>query len=521
MVERPSGLSGGRGLPRVLVPPVCVLVNAIAFCLVRPGVPDLWAARARASAAAHGVGLTYWFSWFGGSTPGDYSVLTPFLCALVGTELVAALAAVAISGVAAFLVRHTHHPTAASWVVTVGVVTNLWCGRVPFLLGAALAAGSVAMVSTRRTRWAAPLAVLSVLGSPVAGAFLAVALSGVVVSHRLRAYRTSAVVVIAGAVGSLALIAFLFGSPGPEPFPPYLLAESCLALLLMLVLAPTPFLRGTLVVSAVVALVVFAIPNGLGANFTRLVLFCLPGAAVALSRRRLLSVVALTAPIVVLGGLGSVSAAISAAQPASQASYYAPLAAELDARHHLFGHRLELVAAGRAAYAALLDHAMLARGWETQSFLSLDPQLASGALTPAEYRSWLDDNAVAYVAVDTTRAETAESRLIGTGDLPYLRQAWSDGVWRLYEVVRPAPIVAAPGRLEAWSQAAMRIHVRCACRTLLRIRWSAYLTASPVLADGSGDDAEDAFRPTLSEAPSGWTSLTTNKPGTYLLDGLL
>ena len=521
MAERPSGLPGGRGLRRALAPPICVLVNAVAFCLVRPGVPDLWAARARASAAAHGVGLTYWFSWFGGSTPGDYSVLTPFLCALVGTELVAAVAAVVVSGVATFLVRDTHHPTAAAWMVTVGVVINLWCGRVPFLLGAAFAVGSVAMVRTRRTRWAGPLAVLTVLSSPVSGAFLGVALSGVVVSPRLREYRTSATVVIACAFGSLTLIAILFGSPGPEPFPPYLLVESGLAVLLMLVLSPTSFLRGTLVVSAVAALVVFSIPNGLGANFTRLVLFCLPGAAVALSRRPLLAVVALTTPIVVLGGLTSVSAAISAAQPSSHASYYAPLAAELDARHRLFGHRLELVAAGRAAYATLLDHAMLARGWETQSYLSLDPQLASAGLTSVEYRNWLDDNAVAYVAVDTTRGETAEARLIRTGHLPYLRESWSDGTWRLYDVVRPTAIVAEPGQLEAWSQAAMRIHVRCACRTLLRIRWSGYLTASPVLPGGGADDVEDAFRPALSEAPSGWTFLTTNKPGTYLLEGLL
>lgn len=65
--------------PVHLAPTAFTLVNAIAFWLVRPDVNDLWAARARASAVSHGVGLTYWFSWFsGGSTPGNYSVLTPY-----------------------------------------------------------------------------------------------------------------------------------------------------------------------------------------------------------------------------------------------------------------------------------------------------------------------------------------------------------------------------------------------------------------------------------------------------------
>src|ERR1700722_6247040 len=60
------------------------LVNAVIFLILRPGVEDLWAARAREYAAQHGVGLTYWFGWFsGGSTPGNYSVITPYLSALI------------------------------------------------------------------------------------------------------------------------------------------------------------------------------------------------------------------------------------------------------------------------------------------------------------------------------------------------------------------------------------------------------------------------------------------------------
>ena len=506
---------------RLLAPTVFVAANAIAFCLVRPDVPDLWAARARAAAAADGVGLTYWFSWFGGMTPGEYSVITPFVCALLGTEVVAAVSAVAVCSIATWLVRDTRRPTAATWTVAVSAVINLWCGRVPFLLGAAFAVASIVFVRRRRSAPAALLAVLSVLASPVSGAFLGMALSGVLVAPRMRSYRAAVLVTIASALGTLILIAILFGTPGPEPFPPYLLAETGIAIVLMLLLAPTPHMRVTLTVSAVAALVVFLVPNGLGANYVRLALFCLPAAAVALSRRRLPTVAVLMTPILVFGGLTSVSAARSAAEAASHASYYEPLAGELDAQPRLADHRLELVAAGRAAYASLVDHAILARGWETQSFLALDAQLASGGLDAGEYRAWLDDNAVGYVAVDTSRVQTPESRLIGAGQLPYLRLIWSHAGWRLYEVLHPTPIVPRPARLESWSQATMEVHVPCTCRTLVRIRWSRFLTASPSLPDETSDDVEDAYRPKLTPDPSGWTILRTNRAGTYVLEGLL
>lgn len=505
----------------MFAPMACVAVNAIVFCLVRPDVPDLWAARARASAADQGAGVTYWFSWFGGATPGQYSVLTPLLCALVGPELVAAAAAVTICGSATWLVRDTRRPTAGAWMAAVGVVINLWCGRVPFLLGAAFALGSLIYVRRRRTTRAGLLAVLSVLASPVAGAFLGLALSGVLVAPGLRAYRASVLVTIACAFGSLMLIATLFGIPGPQPFPPHLLAATGIAIALMLLVAPTSHLRVTLVVSAVAALVVFSIPNGLGANYVRLALFCLPAAAVALSRRRPPTVVALMTPILVFGGLTSVSAASSATEPASDAAYYAPLAAELDTRPLLANHRLELVAAGRAANAVLLDHAMLARGWETQSFRALHAGLTSRSLDALEYRTWLDDNAVGYVAVDTSREQTRVARLIAGGDLPYLRLVWRHAGWRLYEVLDPTPIVAEPARLQDWSQATMRVQVPCACQTLVRIRWSKFLMAPPSLPAETSDDVVDTYRPVLAQDPSGWTVLTTNRPGTYVLQGLL
>ena len=47
--------------------------------LLDPPLADLQAALAREQAADAGVGLTYWFSWYGGISPGSYSSLVPFL----------------------------------------------------------------------------------------------------------------------------------------------------------------------------------------------------------------------------------------------------------------------------------------------------------------------------------------------------------------------------------------------------------------------------------------------------------
>lgn len=522
-----SGLSGtapvrgGRARWHVLAPTAFVLVNVVGFALVQPGVPDLWAARARAAAVEDDVGLTYWFGWFGGAPPARYSVLTPFACALLGTEVVAGLAAMAIATLSVPLLRRTRRPAAGAWMAAAGVVVNLWCGRVPFLLGSAFAVAAIVLVQRRRGPPAAVLAVLSSLASPVAGVFLALALSGALLAPQTRELRGPILLAAGGALGTLLAIASAFGLPGPQPFSPYLLAGAVAALVLMLLADPPAPLRLTLAVSAVATVVVFLVPNGLGANVVRLALFCLPAAAVAVSRRRPATLAALMAPILVLGALTSVTAVQSAVRPSSDASYYASLAAALDARPGTDNHRLQLVGASRAAYAALLDHALLARGWETQADTDLNAALVDDDLDAGTYLAWLEDNAVGYVAVNVRGGAGAEERLIGTGELAYLREVWRDARWRLYEVRSPTPIVAAPATPAGWTQAELRVRVPCACRVPVRVRWSRFLTVSPVLPGDAAAAIEDAYRPELDHDGSGWTVLTTDRAGTYVLDGLL
>src|SRR4051794_12960091 len=196
--------SGGSWRPRLglaaLLPIVFAAANGLAFYLVRPDVNDLWAARARASAAAHGVGLTYWFSWFGGgSTPGNYSVLTPYVSATLGTELVGALSAVAVTVLITVAVRGTRYPVPAAAVGALATGLNLWSGRVPFLLGAAFAIGVLIAVRHRNRSATVGLTLLSILASPVSGAFVALALTGTFLTTGTKRYRT----VIACAIGTV------------------------------------------------------------------------------------------------------------------------------------------------------------------------------------------------------------------------------------------------------------------------------------------------------------------------------
>jgi hypothetical protein len=518
-MQNPGAPRTARRARREFLPSAFVLLNAVAFVLVRPGVPDLWAARARASAVGHGVGLSYWFSWFGGSTPGNYSVITPYLCAKLGTELVPGAAAVTIAVLATALVRGTARPEAAACAAAFAVVVNLWCGRVPFLLGSAFAVAALVGVRRRATFTVVPLSVASVLASPIAGAFLCLGLSGLVLTARLRRYRTPAVLAIAGAGGTLVALAAVFGVPGPEPFPPYLICEILLALALMLVAAPPDHFRGTLLVAVGASVVLFVVPNGIGANFLRLALFGLPPAAVALCRRPARSLAVLLAPLLVFGALSSASALVSATQPGSSASYYAQLASELDALPTVADYRLELVGASHAAYTALLSHAALARGWETQEDLALNARLESPSLDAHSYRDWLDDNAVGYVAVNLPADAGPEARLI-TGRRPaYLHQIWRRAHWRLFAVGHPTPIVARPAVLTASSEAELTVHVPCACQVPLRIRWSRFLSVEPRLVAHTADDVEDTYRPTVTPSAEGWTTLTTNRAGTYVLAG--
>jgi hypothetical protein len=524
LVRWPPSLMRSRPA-RLLVPfasSAVAVLNAVLFLLIRPDVNDLWAARARASAVRNGVGLSYWFSWFGGSTPGNYSVLTPYISAYTTAEVLGAVSAVAIPLLCILLTRGTEHPLMATAVAAFTAGVNLWSGRVPFLFGGVFAVAALIFVRRKQTAGAVGFSLVSIAASPVTGAFVAVGLAGLFLSHR--GYRRISLITIVAILAGMGVDALAFGTPGPEPFSEKLKVEVVCGLLLLLCARPVIWLRTTLWLSVIAAFVLAWWPNGMGANFARFAWFCLPVAVVALSRFRVWILTLIIAPLLVTGVSATYQDLRNAREPVSTVAYYQPLAAQLDTITDLQNYRVEVVNHGaHAAYDALLNHATLARGWETQEDNALNQALNDQNLDAVTYKVWLNDNAVGYVALpmipNTTRYP--EYALVDSGRLPYLKLIWQTQDWKLYQVQHASQIVAAPATPVTVTQSQLTVDVPCACDVHLRIRFSKFLHVGEDLPPGSAPPSLPGESARVSDDGSGWTELTVPHPGRYTLRGSL
>ncbi len=482
------------------------VVVSVAFVVINPPVGDFWAARARSSAAAHGVGLHYWFAWFGGTVPGHYSVLTPYVSRVVQPGLLGAASTIAVTALVHVLARGSRHPVAAPWTAAIATGFSLWSGRVPFAFGSVFMLVALLCVRSNRPWVAGAVAALTALVSPVSGAFLALGVVGVLVHDRRR--RLTALAVVGAAGVCLLFVVVYFATPGPEGFQPVQAWFTAAALAAMLLARPPAYIRTVVLLALAICPVVALVPNGLGSNFERFAWIVLPAAVVATARAdgRLVALVAAFA--VSIGIVGSAKDLWVAAQPMSDQAYVAGLVHHLDSIPGLQDYRVETVPDGThvAAYA-LLGHAALAGGFETQADNAYDSILASSALDAETYRRWLDDNAVAYVALDhRTLKHGPEDALVRGGRLPYLRRVWSDGKWELYAVTAPRPIVAAPARVVRSTQAEMVVSVPRAGDYRLKVRWSTLLDLRGPAGSLSADGA-------------GWTRMHARAPGRYVLGG--
>jgi hypothetical protein len=263
----------------------------------------------------------------------------------------------------------------------------------------------------------------------------------------------------------------------------------------------------------------------MGANMDRFAWFCLPPVVVALSSRRLWVALLTICPLLATSGQYTVRDLIHAAEPVSTAPYYQSLAARLDKIPDVRDYRLELVNHGAyAGYDALLDHAQLARGWETQEDNRLNSSLTEDPLSPVTYHVWLLNNAVGWVALPSESVgSNPEYALVSGGSAPYLHRIWHDRDWQLFQVRDPTPIVERPATIVAGDQKSMTIQVPCKCTILVRIRYSKFLTARLEPAQRSGPSTAAA---TTSATPAqvaddgyGWTAVSTPVAGRYVLSG--
>ncbi len=522
--EPPLPLAARSKLRREITwvaPTMLAVANALTFLLVAPNVNDIWAALARQSAAHNGVGLTYWFSWFGGgTTPGNYSVLTPYLSALVGAGPLGALATAAITPLVWVALRPANHPVAALWVATLCAGLNLWSGRVPFAFGAALGVAALIAVERRRLAWAVLAAIFAVLASPVAATFVGFGLVGAFLVRpdlRRLALYTGATIGV-----TLVVVGIVFGQPGPEKFGAASLLQMLVTGLLLLVAAPPNYLRATVWLMLIAGPLLFVVPNGMGDNLLRLSWYCLPAVVVATSRRRLRTALLAVALAIGFAGRQSAGDVFTSTQETASVAYYQSLIDRLaPLREQFRSYRLEIVEDGtHTAAFALLGHAMLARGWETQDDRALNPAMNTAHLDATTYKIWLQDNAVGYVAIARTpRKATPEYALVAHHRPGYLSEVWRDQRWTLYEVQNPNPLVNRPVTVRSFTQSDLVLRVPCACSFTVRVHYSKYLDA--VTGKRKGAPPGSRIRAKLTDDGFGWTTMTTRSAGTYTLSGSL
>jgi hypothetical protein len=287
----------------------------------------------------------------------------------------------------------------------------------------------------------------------------------------------------------------LFPDPGVFPFRGAAFAgvvASCVGL--VIVLPPSArVLRLAAALTAITSVPLFVFANPLGGNMTRMVaFFVLPVLAAAMwSRRRRLVMVA-SVPLALWMVLPGVASADHIGDPAAEASYHDPV---IDLVTNAGGPpgRVEVpFTAGHWEVAFVAAEVPIARGWERQVDIDRNEILYDADLSVAEYRRWVDDHAVRWIAlpdVELDEGGEAEAALLEAG-IPWLRLARTTEHWRIWEVVDAAPIVEAPGRLVSESAEEIVISVERPGTVLVRAWYMPYWTAEGdnacVMASGDG-----------------------------------
>jgi hypothetical protein len=437
------------------------------------------------------VGLTLWNGqWYSGHYILGYSVVYPPLASWFGPLTVGIASGVVASAALADLLWRRFGVAgaiAACWFA-VGTAVNLAVGRLPFALG--MAFGLVALVGYQR-RWvvvAVAAAMFSSLASPVAGAFLAIALGGVLIDAWLqrrsdghpRFVLPAAMFVVTAT--PVAATSVLFPDPGVFPFRWAAFAGVLAAFVALVIVLPSTerVVRLSAGLGALASVPLFVVANPVGGNMTRMVVFfVMPVLAASMWAQRRTLVVAASVPLALWLVLPGVAAADHLNDPAAEASYYNDVT---DFIMHAGGvqGRVEVpFTAGHWEAAYIAAEVPIARGWERQTDMDRNAVLYDEDLTSDEYRRWIDQHAVRWIALPDAEIDgggLAEAALLEQG-LPWLHLAKTTEHWRIWEVVDSVPIVEDPGQLISESPDEIVIAVERAGSVLVRTWYMPYWSA--------------------------------------------
>jgi hypothetical protein len=463
------------------------IVLAAIYLFVDPKSADLAAQTFRTRIAEDYGFAIYNPYWYGGHHLPGYSLLTPPLFALIGPQLAGAIAAVVASFAFERLAHRYERATPAAaviascWFAVAMVATTLVTGRLTFAVGAALALVALALLPRI---WSAALTgALAGLASPVAAAFLALAL--LVWAWHSRRYREAATVGVMSIVPAAALM-LLFPGGGSFPFVLAALLPTLAATVVLYLATPKDqrLLRKAVLAIAALVAVSGLVVSPMGGNATR------PGALLAGSiailalwpdhRRRLL----LLAPVLLYWQLSTPFDDWWQARddPSVQAAFYEPLKNELAARTGGAPVRVEVPFTDNHWESAHLaaGNVMLARGWERQLDRKVNRLFYEDAsLTSGRYRRWLYDNAVHYVALPNAPLDysaAAEAELIRARP-SYLREVWRNRHWQLFAVENQSPL-ADKAVIVKVTPDHVRLRASRAGDILLRMTYTRYWQAS-------------------------------------------
>ena len=478
------------------VPPwALAAVLAAAYLLLDPRTADLAAQEYRSGLWAR-AGFTVWDNgWYAGHHVPAYSLLFPPLGAWLGPQLAGALSAVA--GTWAFgRLAGPAHRLAGCWTA-LAMTTLLVAGRLTFALGTALGLAALAaaragagpgrgpaarrpppdalLATALRRRSAVGLAALGSAASPVAGAFVALAVAAWWLGDA-SARRAWVIVLAIASVAPAVVLALLFPEGGTFPFALSSFAPALAGTLLVLVLVPRRHrvLRAGVALSAAVLVLSWALPTPMGGNAARLgALFAGPALAVVLLPAGRGRTLALATPLLLYWLLAAPvdDWRRSAHDPSVRERSYAGLERFLASQPGP-PFRVEVPFTDNHWESVNLgggrDGFPLARGWERQYDRRVNALFYDDApLTSARYRSWLDENAVRFVALADAPIDysaAAEAQLV-RGGLPYLRRVYADRVWTVWEVRAAAPMGVRRLTVDGFTTARAGP---------VRIRWSPY-----------------------------------------------
>jgi hypothetical protein len=453
-------------------------------------------------------GLTIWNNaWFGGHHTPGYSVLFPPVAALLTPRIAAGLAVVVAAGLFDVIVREHWGERArigSLWFAAT-FAASLFTGRLTFCLGVALALGAVLAAQREREGLAGFLAIATVLASPVAGLFLALAAGARALElEALRARDPSAwrpALVAVLAFGGVLLLTSAFPEGGKEPFPFSSFWPPAAFSVAVLALVPRDeeALRVGAWIYLAALVAAYAIDTPMGSNAVRLGTVAGPPLlACALAGRRSAALAALAVPLLAWQLLAPVQDVAKARHdPSVHAAYYDGLTAFLDdaRRSHPEPFRVEVVMTRNHWEAVhVAERFPLARGWVRQLDEKYDELFYEDPLTAQEYRRWLRSLAVRYVALPDVKLDFAARRerdLITRRRPPYLREVWRDAHWRVFQVAGAGEMVAS-GRatMTSMSSGSFRLLADTRGTVDVRVRWTPYWNiehGSGCVEKGPGD----------------------------------